>query len=257
MKSSLNPKHIEGIYNYCDRWCERCAFTTKCLVFARTGNTDIEQNDINNKAFWDKLSQTFSETISLLQQEAEKHGIDLKPLQDEEWEAYKKARKAGKAEMAKHPLIVISKAYGMKATALFKRTELYKQKGEEMTQQVEMGIKSIRDAKAEVFDMDDCLEIVQWYVFMIQVKFMRALPMKPGEEKNKYFMRDSNGSAKVALIAVDRCLLAWQKLLQYLPDAEDEIISLLALLQKIRNIGEKAFPKARKFKRKGLDDQAL
>ena len=78
--------------------------------------------------------------------------------------------------------------------------------------------------------------------------------MMPGEENSKHFMRDSNGSAKVALIAVDRCLLAWQKLLQYLTDAEDEIISLLALLQKIRNIGEETFPMARKFKRKGLDD---
>ena len=78
--------------------------------------------------------------------------------------------------------------------------------------------------------------------------------MMPGEENSRHFIRDSNGSAKVALIAVDRSLLAWQKLLQYLPHAEDEIISLLALLQKIRDIGEETFPMARKFKRKGLDD---
>ena len=254
MNSKINPKHIAGIYNYCDRWCERCAFTSKCSVFERTGNLSAEQNDISNKTFWDNLSQTFSETITMLQQEAEKHGIHLKPLPDEEWEAYKRKQKAGKAETAKHPLIILSKAYGMQARALFEHTDLLKQKGEEIVQQAELGIKNIEDAKAEVFDINDCLEIVQWYVFQIQVKFMRALPMMPGEENNKHFMRDSNGSAKVALIAVDRCLLAWQKLLQYLPHAEDEIISLLALLQKIRNIGEETFPMARKFKRKGLDD---
>lgn len=22
---------IEGIYNYCDRWCEKCSFTARCL----------------------------------------------------------------------------------------------------------------------------------------------------------------------------------------------------------------------------------
>ena len=25
---------IVGIFNYCDRWCERCAFTSRCRVFA-------------------------------------------------------------------------------------------------------------------------------------------------------------------------------------------------------------------------------
>ena len=25
---------IPGIYNYCDRWCERCSFTSRCLNFA-------------------------------------------------------------------------------------------------------------------------------------------------------------------------------------------------------------------------------
>jgi hypothetical protein len=254
MKSKLNPKHIAGIYNYCDRWCERCAFTSKCSVFETTGNLNTEQNDISNKTFWDKLSQTFSDTITMLQQVAEKQGIHLKPLQDEEWEAYKREQKAGIAEMAKHPLIMLSKAYGMQARALLEHTDLLKEKGNEIIQHAELGIKKMDDAKAEVFDINDCLEIVQWYVFQIQVKFMRALPMMPTEENSKHFMIDSNGSAKVALIAVDRCLLAWQKLLQYLPHAEDEIISLLSLLQKIRNIGEETFPKARKFKRKGLDD---
>ncbi len=26
-KLAKDPKFISGIYNYCDRWCERCAFT--------------------------------------------------------------------------------------------------------------------------------------------------------------------------------------------------------------------------------------
>lgn len=254
MKSKHNPKHIAGIYNYCDRWCERCAFTAKCAVFEKTGNLNAEENDINNKAFWDKLTQTFSETIQLLKQEAEKHGIVLNPLQDEEWEVYKEQQKAGRAAMAKHPLIKLSKTYGLQARLLLQQTDLLKEKGKEILHHAQLGIKNMNDAKTEVFEINDCLEIVQWYVFQIQVKFMRALPMMPGEENDKDFKRDSNGSAKVALIAVDRCLLAWQKLLQYLPGAEDEIISLLAMLQRIRIIGEETFPKARKFKRKGLDD---
>ena len=29
-----NPDFISGIYNYCDRWCERCQFTSRCFLYA-------------------------------------------------------------------------------------------------------------------------------------------------------------------------------------------------------------------------------
>ena len=30
---AAEPDLIPGIYTYCDRWCERCAFTSRCLQF--------------------------------------------------------------------------------------------------------------------------------------------------------------------------------------------------------------------------------
>ena len=30
---------IVGIFNYCDRWCETCAFTSRCHVFADAAET--------------------------------------------------------------------------------------------------------------------------------------------------------------------------------------------------------------------------
>jgi hypothetical protein len=29
---AANPRHIPGVYNYCDRWCERCPLTSRCLT---------------------------------------------------------------------------------------------------------------------------------------------------------------------------------------------------------------------------------
>jgi hypothetical protein len=49
-----NPNFITGIYNYCDRWCERCAFTSRCLNF-EMGNEkfgDLKDMDIKNKDYW-------------------------------------------------------------------------------------------------------------------------------------------------------------------------------------------------------------
>ena len=28
-----NPQNTEGIYNSCDRWCEKCPFTSRCLNY--------------------------------------------------------------------------------------------------------------------------------------------------------------------------------------------------------------------------------
>lgn len=29
-----DPRFIPGIYNYCDRWCERCPLSNRCLTYA-------------------------------------------------------------------------------------------------------------------------------------------------------------------------------------------------------------------------------
>jgi len=48
-----NPDLISGIYNYCDRWCERCPLTSRCLVYAteQEDNDSPESRDIHNEAF--------------------------------------------------------------------------------------------------------------------------------------------------------------------------------------------------------------
>ncbi len=254
MSKNLNSNHIPGIYNYCDRWCERCTFTSRCAVYERTSNLNSEQSDVQNRAFWDNISSSFAEALSLLEAAAKREGVDIEQLSDAEWEVYKKEKTAGKAKAKNHPIIKYSRDYGIQTMAVLKTNELLKQQTETIVQQADLGIKSILLVEGELNDIADCLEVIQWYVFQIQVKFMRALPMMPGEAGDENFNNDSNGSAKVALTAVDRCINAWQKIFSILPAAEDVILPLLALLQKIRRIGEATFPDARAFIRVGIDD---
>ena len=74
-----NPNFIPGIYNYCDRWCERCPLTSRCMNFAIANeqSPDQDSRDINNETFWHKLSETFQVTLDLLKETAEREGIDL------------------------------------------------------------------------------------------------------------------------------------------------------------------------------------
>jgi hypothetical protein len=251
---ATNPKHIEGIYNYCDRWCERCSFTSRCSVFASEEGLSPEEKDITNKAFWDKMGNSFADAISQLQKMAEEHGIIIPADDDAEMKMYMTNVKKKSQEMVKHPLIKYSKQYMMEARGLLENNIALKQRGETLLQLVELGVKDISEAKKEIIQLNEYIEIVSWYLIQIQVKFMRALPTFEDEEGDETYKSDSNGSAKVALIATDRCIVAWQNIMQYLPDAQDDILPLLALLQKIRTLGEHTFPNARAFIRVGLDE---
>ncbi|HEU4795840.1 MAG TPA: hypothetical protein VFT02_09435, partial [Pyrinomonadaceae bacterium] len=81
-----NPDLISGIYNYCDRWCERCPLTTRCLVYATeqvNHQESPESQDIRNEAFWHKLSSVLLETQQMITEWAEEAGIDLSQVPDE------------------------------------------------------------------------------------------------------------------------------------------------------------------------------
>jgi hypothetical protein len=75
-------RFIPGIYNYCDRWCERCPQTSHCLNFSISEEefSDPETQDIRNKAFWNTLSGILEETLELLRDSAKRWGIELEML---------------------------------------------------------------------------------------------------------------------------------------------------------------------------------
>ena len=79
---SQDSKYIEGVYNYCDRWCERCPLTSRCLNYAIAEENfgDLDSHDIQNQAFWSKLREMFEVTIEMLTEWAEEQGINLDEL---------------------------------------------------------------------------------------------------------------------------------------------------------------------------------
>ena len=76
---AANQNFISGIYNYCDRWCDRCIFTSKCMNFAISEEqfSEIDSLDITHDAFWKKLEETFKLTLDMLKEFALKNKINL------------------------------------------------------------------------------------------------------------------------------------------------------------------------------------
>lgn len=76
---------------------------------------------------------------------------------------------------------------------------------------------------------------------------------RPESQDLECILEDANGSAKVALIGIERSMAAWAGLLPHFPDQEHTILNLLATLQRLRRQVETAFPNARVFLRPGFD----
>src|SRR5262249_39585301 len=143
--------------------------------------------------------------------------------------------------------------YAMRVEAWFKEHKpLFREKGKELESVARMELPG-HDVEADVADLSDAVEIIRWYQFQIHVKLARALSGIKDEEMPG-FPSDSDGSAKVALIGLDRSLAAWARLRQHFPDKADELLDILVQLERIRRRTEARFPKARDFKRPGFDD---
>jgi len=252
-------KFIDGIFNYCDRWCERCYFTSRCRVFGQVSELTPEELDICNKNFWENISKNSKQAKQLLIQAAEKHGIDIEKLTKTEFEDFEKKQESSKKIIKDSEIVKLTKNYISLANEWLKNNEHIRKIQKDVLQQMDLGIQSDEETLSYVQTIKDCLEIIEWYLFMIVVKFNRALTGKledDGWEEKNGFQKDADGSAKVAIISTQRTFDAWLKLFELLPNEEENLIPILGLLQKILKKGEEEFPNAKNFIRPGFDEAA-
>ena len=249
-----NPEFIQSIYNYCDRWCERCPFTSRCLNFAMDSEDfgNQEARDINNEAFWQKLSETFQMTLELLHEAAEKEGIDLESIDAEEFEEQERLNN----ELAKnHHCSRAAKLYSEMVDDWFDSAqEIFGHEDDEPDLEMPEDRRDTDPAEA-LSDFGEAVEVVRWYQHLIYVKLMRAIRGELDErlEPPDEFPKDSDGSAKVALIGLDRSIAAWGEIRNLFPHRDHDILDILVHLEQLRRNAEKAFPEARAFIRPGFD----
>jgi hypothetical protein len=244
-----NPNLIPGIHNYCDRWCERCPLTARCLLYA-TEEADPDINpacqDISNAAFWQKLSSIFQETREMISAWAEENGVDLSPSVLAEAQEQNDRQRT---QATKHPLALAAEAYAHSVNQWFEND--FRQM--EVFSDAAAGSDQIVEHDG---DENDYLEVIRWYQFFVAAKIMRGLLSRvdeveyPGDEES----RDSDGSVKAALIGIDRSLSAWKLMGELRKENADSIQKLLLDLEKLRLRAEVEFPLARDFIRPGFDE---
>jgi hypothetical protein len=232
------PDFISGIHNYCDRWRERCAFTARCRAADAESDMTDEERDIHNEAFWRKLAAVFAEAQIMLTEKAEEFGIDLEAVSDEKIAAVLERED----EFVENDILAKLSLKYLKdsTTALEKKDDwlIFSAPGEETK--------------------NEMLEIICWYQFFISAKIRRGLhglldlDGNFDESELNDTRSDANGSVKIALIAVERSIMAWTVLMTN--ENSRTIKPLLHLLETVRQTAEKKFPNAYQFVRPGFDE---
>ncbi len=236
-----DPRFISGIFNYCDRWCERCPFTSRCLNYEQMPESeksgDPAAHDPNSAAFWETLQETMAQTRQMIEEFAAEQGIDLNAP---EAAAAVEERRERRQSARENALAKSAERYAMTIEQWFKRKE-----------------EDLEEAAHFDEGVQDAIEVIRWYQFMPAVKITRGQMQRMRDDldlEEDPVQNDANGSVKVALIAMDRSIAAWGRLKTFLPEKTGDILPFLARLESLRRQTERAFPNARDFIRPGFDE---
>jgi hypothetical protein len=220
---------ISGIFNYCDRWCEGCAFTSRCRLFADMAEVEASL-DSNFKAV--------AEAPPLPQDVPPDPPPWLQELIDE-----------------------------MNAAA---STPVSKQEPEELRPRIPPQHQHIED-RAHAYcdqvhawltardlysrDPDDPRAVIGWFHTLIPSKIHRALTgLARHLDDIDDWPADYDGSAKVAIVGIERSHAAFLRLVESGIASQPEVAPHVVDLLWLREMLERVFPGARTFVRPAFDE---
>ena len=231
-----NLEPIDGVFNYCDRWCEKCPFTTRCSLFAIDVATAMCDGDV-------------------------KAGLELAIGLPPPMNANEERRRAELIDEMNSCVPTASEV------ASYRREEEARRQRIEETSVFTALIRTqaLMDAWLDAHDRLDvsgdkaastALETIRWDRYLIPAKLRRALHGADEQTRGESIWEDPmqsdwNGTAKLTLICIERSIHAWNVLAEQLGDAEAMQVrdELEVLRQEVADI----FPHTRHFVRPGFD----
>jgi hypothetical protein len=219
---------IGSIYNYCDRWCEACALTSRCRLFA-----DIAKAE----AALDPHLKAVVEAPPLPHEVPPPPPKWVQELIEEMNEAACEALVKDQTEVAASS--PEHESVEARALAYCDKTHAW--------------LRS-RDASS-LDDPADPLSVIAWFHTLVPAKIHRALNGLAGDvPEERDWPADHDGSAKVALLGIERSHVAWLQIVEGGAASAAEIETFLADLVWLGEAVERVFPHARAFVRPAFDE---
>lgn len=255
LKKVADAGFIPGIYNYCDRWCEKCDQRLHCMSFVigrkleEKGGLDLDEEVLHeDESIWAKLKSVFESTYEVLCEVAQERGIDVEDIYTSE-----KIDREFWGEEFEHEDIKNERLKPLVENSDVVRICLiYENLADKCLEKV-YEIFDDREKEAGNSQADEALEVIDWYMDLISSKIRRAMYgfscIKEGGKEEE----DYNGSAKVAIIAVERSIAGWEVIRDKCPACQRDISHLLIVLHQLLEDTEQQFPNARVFLRPGFE----
>lgn len=209
-----------------------------------------EEGGQEDEQIWNRLKDVFESTYDVLHELAEERGIDVEDIYNSEninrefWgEDYENlANKDSRINQL------------IEGSDIIRLCLIYENLADRYLEKVFEDLDEYKkDAEEGILKhIDSLLDVINWYMDLIQAKMRRAL-YGYFYVRKAYEKEDYNGSAKVALLAIDTSVEAWEAMKKYAASCSVEISHLLTILQQLKGDIEKKFPEARQFLRPGFD----
>lgn len=229
---------ILGIYNYCDRWCERCTLASRCRVYAGQLQLalDAPAASAQSRPELSPLLRSLGAVAALFEEACP----DRPPTADPDAGDLPEVEADGAASEAPLPRPELDAA----DLALQQRVQALAVRGWQWL---------APESRAAEPMVKDAAEALQHFATFLPPKVNRALTGRTAYEADGMHS-DALGSAKAALLALDRLGDTWLRLAEHGVVSVVEAGPVLAELQSVTVALEQRFPRARDFVRPGFDE---
>jgi hypothetical protein len=257
LMQQLAPANISGVHNYCDGWCERCGFTSRCGIYpALSREPRLPGDDPMLAHLKDRFDQVRTHVVRRSTFSVEEALKEIEEAGTLEPAAYQR-EEARREERRRHdPILREARAYSNLATAWFEvESDGMRAHADALVRRAE--VESVEDISLiELARILDAVAIVRHDCFLIYVKVHRAVDGLEESQRERWaddpLQNDHHGSAKLALSCIDRSEGAWRAINQWYPSS-GAARDLAEQLAQLRTIVERRFPRARAFLRPGFD----
>ena len=243
-------KYIPGIFNYCDRWCERCPFSKQCQNFQIQSDIDFNDENYNLNAFAALVQRNLKDAVDMLEKIAKETGVD--------WQEVKKG--AESHAYIPPPFTTAQKTIQSLSKQYYKKAQFWLESNEDLIKEKEIEINRKRkigiNVEKEVDKLNEAFSNIYYYLEFIDPKIRRAIEGL----HDKWTMslspiqNDATGTAKIAIIAIEKSMASWNYLRNQVPDTDDDALDILVNLSRMLEDMKKEFPKVDEFVRPGFDE---
>lgn len=263
--SELNFMHenISGIYNYCDRWCEKCSYTNRCLLFKQEAEREIKyilkgENETDSEHYSklladelkdaEKLFNKNSDTEDFLDSLDDDEDLEFDEEEDEDdFEEFLDKNEPNTNDKKKefNPLIHL-------AEEMFKELERYYDTA-----------KKHFPEEVEKYDTENPLiknlQVLSWYIPQISVKIRMCFWGKKQTAKAKSKLSKEiedemlNVSSRIAYLGIENSLAALTEILSQRKELETETQLFHSTVKMVRKMFIEEFPKGQTYKRPYFD----